>query len=160
RSTAPDPRSSSVPEAQVDATTEANRLIAYHGEITKAMVAQRTALESRLIPVTAYILVAAAEAWYRWPDIVQAIDAARPAEDIGAAGRCPGSRVNAVHLWSAANIYLTGRKFLSLFGMAEDDPERIRTVLHFWDRAARSYRGDGHAQAWDAGFVLRPYGDD
>ena len=143
-----------------DVTAEANRLIAYHGEITKAMVTQRTALESRLIPVTAYILVAAAEAWHRWPDLVRAIDAARRAEDIGLAARRPGQRVNAVHLWSAANIYLTGRKFLSLFGMAEDDPERIWSVLSFWERAARAYRGDGHAQAWDAGFVLRPYGDD
>src|SRR5947207_652749 len=111
RWTARAPRASSVPEAAVDATAEANRLIAYHGEITKAMVAQRTSLESRLIPVTAYILVAAAEAWQRWPDMVRTIDAARPAEEIGAAGREPGVRVNAVHLWSAANIFLTGRKF-------------------------------------------------
>jgi hypothetical protein len=30
-------------------------------------------------------------------------------------------------------------------------------MLDFWERAALAYRGDGHAQAWDAGLVLRPY---
>ena len=92
--------------------------------------------------------------------MVAAIEQAMPAEEVGAAGRHPGTRVNAVHLWSLANIYLLGRKMLMTFGMADDTLERTRTVLEFWRRAALSYRGDGHLQAWDAGFVLRPYGDD
>jgi hypothetical protein len=141
-------------------TNEVNQLIAYHGDVTQAMTAERTALESRLIPVSAYILISAVEAWYRWPDMVAAIDQAMPAEDVGAAGRHPGMRVNAVHLWSLANIYLLGRKMLMTFGMADDTLERTRSVIDFWRRAALSYRGDGHLQAWDAGFVLRPYGDD
>jgi hypothetical protein len=33
-------------------------------------------------------------------------------------------------------------------------------VLDFWRRAALAYRGDGNVQAWDAGFVNRPYHDD
>ena len=144
----------------VDLTAETNDLIAYHGEVTKKMTAERTALESRLIPVSAYILISAVEAWYRWPDMVTAIAQARSPEEIGAAGRRPGTRVNAVHLWSLANIYLLGRKMLMTFGMAEDEAERTWAVLDFWRRAARAYRGDGHVQAWDAGFVLRPYGGD
>ena len=139
---------------------EANRLIAYHSAISGRMTAERTALESALIPVSAYILVAAAEAWYRHPEMIAAIDAARPAEDIGAAGRRPGSQINAVYLWSTANIYLVGRKLLTTFGLAEDDPARTYTMLDFWERAALAYRGDGHRQAWDAGFVVRPYGAD
>ena len=51
----------------VDLTAEVNELIAYHGDVTRAMTAERTALESRLIPVSAYILISAVEAWYRWP---------------------------------------------------------------------------------------------
>src|SRR5438270_5846015 len=141
-------------------TNEVNQLIAYHGDVTQAMTAERTALESRLIPVSAYILISAVEAWYRWPDMVAAIEQAMPAEQVGAAGRHPGMRVNAVHLWSLANIYLLGRKMLMTFGMADDTLERTRSVIDFWRRAALSYRGDGHLQAWDAGFVLRPYGDD
>lgn len=139
---------------------EANRLIAYHSAISGRMTAERTALESALIPVSAYILVAAAEAWYRQPEMIAAIDAACPAEDIGAAGRRPGSQINSVYLWSTANIYLVGRKLLTTFGLAEDDPARTYTMLDFWERAALAYRGDGHRQAWDAGFVVRPYGAD
>src|SRR5947209_3583332 len=141
-------------------TNEVNQLIAYHGDVTQAMTAERTALESRLIPVSAYILISAVEAWYRWPDMVAAIDRAMAAEDVGAAGRRPGVRVNAVHLWSLANIYLLGRKMLMTFGMADDSLERTQTVLDFWRRAALAYRADGHVQAWDAGFVVQPYGAD
>jgi hypothetical protein len=143
-----------------DVKAATNRLLAWHSGIGGAMTAERTSLESRLIPVSAYIVVAAVECWYRHPDMMRAIDAALPAEAIGAAGRRPGCRVNAVHLWSIANIYLTGRKVLSAFQLADDRPEPTWTVLDFWERAARAYRGDGEAFAWDAGFVLRPYGTD
>ena len=146
-----------MPEQRKIAT---NRLIAWHADISAAMTAERTSLESKLIPVTAYIVIAALECWYRHPEMVRAVDAAMPAEAIGAAARRPGCRVNAVHLWSIANIYLLGRKVLSAFGMADDQVERTSDVLDFWERVARAYRGDGEAFAWDAGFVLRPYGDD
>jgi hypothetical protein len=139
---------------------EANRLIAYHSHISERMTAERTALESALIPVTAYILCAATEAWYRHPSIIAAIDAARPAEELGAAGRRPGSQINAVYLWSTANIFLNGRKALVSTGLAEDSAQATWVMLDFWERAALAYRGDGNRQAWDAGFVLRPYGDD
>jgi len=143
----------------MDRREETNELIRYHSEISARMTAERTALESALIPVTAYILVSAAESFYRWPDIVPIIDAAMPAEKIGLAARRPGCRVDAVHLWSAANIYLTGRKFLTAFSLAGDDVDRTWTVLDFWQRAARAFH-DGHRQAWDKGFVLDPYGAD
>ena len=124
------------------------------------MTAERTSLESALIPVSAYIVVSAAECWYRHPEIVRAIDAAMPAEQIGVLGRRPGVQVNPVYLWSTANIFLTGRKALTAFGLVEDSAEAVHTVLNFWERAALAYRGDGHRQAWDAGFVVRPYGDE
>ena len=44
---------------------EANRLVAYHAAISRAMTTERTSLESGLIPVTAYILVACCEAGAR-----------------------------------------------------------------------------------------------
>lgn len=146
---------------------ETNDLIAYHSKVTAEMTAARTKLESALIPVTSYIVIAAVECFHRHPAMVKAIDAARPAGEIGAAGRRPGSRVNAVHLWSQANIYLTGRKFL--VGLRDagalpdlvDDPEPTWTVLDFWRRAALAYRGDdGTLQAWDAGGCNTPYGAD
>jgi hypothetical protein len=143
-----------------DLKAEADRLIRYHSGVSAAMTAERTSLESALIPVTAYIVVSAAECWYRHPEIIRAIDAAMPAEEIGAKGRRPGVQINPVYLWSTANIFLTGRKALTSFGLAEDSAEAVYTVLDFWERAALAYRGDGHRQAWDAGFVVRPYGDD
>ena len=143
-----------------DLKAEANRLIAYHSHVSGLMTAERTSLESALIPVTAYIVCAATEAWYRHPDIIATIDAARPAEELGALGRRPGSQINAVYLWSTANIYLVGRKVLVGMGAAADVVEPTWRMLDFWQRAALAYRGDGHRQAWDAGFVLRPYGDD
>ena len=146
---------------------QAARLIDYHSVIAGAMTAERTALESALIPVSNYILVSAIECWYRHPELVAAIDRAMPAHEIGRAGRVPGQRVNHVHLWSQANIFLLGRKLLiglAAAGMLPDfvdDPERSWTVLDFWERAARAYRGDdGTLQAWDAGGQNRPYGDD
>ena len=140
--------------------SEANRLIAYHAHISGRMTADRTALESALIPVSAYIVTAATEAFFRHPEIIATIASARPASQLGAAGRRPGSQINAVYLWSTANIYLLGRKVIVGFGMAEDDPLRTFSILDFWERAALAYRGDGHRQAWDADLVLRPYGED
>ncbi len=140
---------------------EANRLIAYHSPIAQALTAERTSYRSQLIPVTAYIVVACAETFYRYPAMIEAIDAAMPAEEIGRAGRRPGSTINTVHLWSIANFYLTGRKALTAIDPGLDDPHAARTVLEFWERAAMAFRGgDGTRQAWDAGGVVRPYGDD
>jgi hypothetical protein len=140
---------------------EANRLIAYHGPIARALTAERTSYSSQLIPVTAYIVVACAETFYRYPAMMEVIDAAMPAEEIGRAGRRPGSRVNTVHLWSIANFYLTGRKVMTAVDPSLDDPHAARTVLDFWERAALAFRGgDGTRQAWDAGGVVRPYSDE
>src|SRR3954454_18779933 len=140
-----------------DVTAEANRLLAYHSEISKAMTAERTSLESALIPVSAYIVISAVECWFRHPEIVRTIDAALPAEKIGPAGHRPGVQINSVYLWSVANIFLTGRKFLTLFDLVPDDAESVYTVLDFWEGAAMSFRGDGTRQAWDAGLMSRPY---
>lgn len=145
------------PELSAQQRARTDELLEYHSRISKAMTAERTSLESRLIPVTAYILVSAAEAWYRWPEMAVAIDAALPAEQIGAAGRRPGMRVNPVHLWSAANIYLVGRKFLTAFDVVADDPAPTHALLDFCERAALAFRGDGHRQAWDAGFTVPSY---
>lgn len=138
---------------------EANRLIAYHSPISKQLTLERTSYTSQLIPVTAYILVACVEAWYRYPEMMRRIDAARPAEEIGAAGRRPGSRINTVYLWSIANFWLLGRNVARMADPSQDDVEAAFTVLDFWDRAAAGFRADGTRQAHDAGGIVRPYDD-
>jgi hypothetical protein len=142
-----------------DPVTEANRLIEYHGPIARALTDERTSLESRLIPVTAYIVVACAEAFIRYPDLMARIEAAMPAEEIGRRGRRPGSQVNTVFLWSIANFWLLGRKIVASIEPARDDPAAGAAVLGFWNRAAAGFRGDDTRQAWDTGSAT-PYGQD
>src|SRR5690606_10517722 len=114
------------------------------------------------IPVTAYIVVACVESWYRYPEMMRAIDAAMPAEEIGRAGRRPGTQVNTVYLWSIANFWLLGRKVMAMIDpVAADAVDPAYTVLDFWERAAKGFRGDdGTRQAADAGGVVRPYGEE
>ena len=58
---------------------EVNRWIRYHSEISYLLSSQRTALESALIPITAYILIGCVEAYRRYPELMREIDAAMPA---------------------------------------------------------------------------------
>lgn len=140
---------------------EANRLIAYHSPISRALTDERTSLESALIPVTAYIVVACVEAYLRYPEMIRRIDAVMPAEEIGRRARRPGVQVNAVYLWSIANFFLLGRKVLQAIDPNRDDPVEAFTVLDFWERAATAFRGDdGTRQAWDAGGIIRVYDGD
>jgi len=129
----------------------ANRLIDYHAPISKALTGERTSLESALIPVTAYIVVACAESYLRYPEMIRTIDAAMPAEEIGRRARRPGCQVDPCYLWSIANFFLLGRKIMAMVDPAGDDPVEAATVLDFWERAALAHRADGTRQAWDTG---------
>jgi len=137
-----------------------NATLMYHGNISGRMTAERTALESALIPVTAYILVSGIECYRRYPELMHTIAAAKPPAEIGAAGRQPGNQIDAVHLWSIANIPLVGRQILAPFGLIDPavDLETLGTIFDFWAPAAEAWRADGHRQAWDASFVVPRYG--
>ena len=139
---------------------DVNREIAYHSEIALALTAQRTALESALIPVTAYILIACVECYRRYPEMIEAIADAVPPEELGRAGHRFGTQVDNVHLWALPNFAMIGRKVLATAGMIDWDADarRMAIVFDFWDRAARAYRfDDGSRQAWDAGGAATPY---
>jgi hypothetical protein len=148
-----------VPETApgADLRRRTDELIAYHGPIAHRLTSERTSYASQMIPVTSYILVACAEVFTRYPEMMRVIDAAMPAEEIGRAGRRPGSQVNSVYLWSIANFFLLGRKVFTQFDPGLDDPEAAFTVLDFWERAAKGFRGDGTRMADDAGGVVRVY---
>ncbi len=138
----------------------ADELIAYHSPIAHRLTTERTSYQSQLIPVTPYILVACAEAFLRYPDMVRAIDAAMPAEQVGASGRRPGAQVNTVFLWSIANFFLLGRKVYTQFDPTFDSVEGAHAMLDFWDRATKGFRGDGTRMADDAGGVVHVYDHD
>src|SRR4029079_18328191 len=135
--------------------------ISYHSGISMALTAQRTALESALIPVTAYILVACVECYRRYPEMIEAIGSVPSPEDLGRAGHRFGTQLDNVHLWALPNFTLIGRKVLAAAGMVdwEEDARRMGIVFDFWDRAARAYRfDDGSRQASDTG-TATPYRD-
>jgi hypothetical protein len=137
-----------------------NATLLYHGNISGKMTAERTALGSALIPVTAYIIISGIECYRRYPELMGAIAAAKSPTDIGAAGKLPGNQIDAVHLWSIANIALVGRQVLAPFGLIDPatDLATLDAVFSFWEPAAAAFRGDGQLQAWDADFVVPAYG--
>ena len=137
-----------------------NQAIRYHSEISLVLTSQRTALESALIPVSAYILVACVESYRRYPEMIEAIEKLAPPDELGRAGHRFGTQIDNVHLWAIPNFVMIGRKVLATAGMVdwEEDARRMAIVFEFWDRAARAYRfDDGTRQAWDADGVATPY---
>ena len=147
-----------MPEPTVDERrARANEQIAYIGPIAQRLTNERTALESKIIPVSAYVIVACIESFLRYPDMMREIDAAMPAQEIGARARRPGCRVNTVHLWSISNFFLLGRKVYELLDPARaHDVDSTYTVLDFWERATLGFRADGTRHADDTG-TAAPY---
>ena len=117
-----------------------NEEIRYHSEISLALTAQRTALESALIPVTAYILVACVECYRRYPEMIEAIEKAASPEELGRAGHRFGTQIDNVHLWAIPNFAMIGRKVLATAGMVDwnEDARRMAIVFDFWDHARRA----------------------
>jgi hypothetical protein len=139
---------------------EINRWIRYHSEISYALTMERTALESALIPVSAYILIACVECYRRYPDMIGEITGAVAPEELGRAGHDLTTQVDPVHVWAVPNFVLLGRKILMTAGLVDpdDDARRMGTVLDFWARTSGAYRfDDGTHQAADAAGTATPY---
>lgn len=127
-----------------------NERIAEIAPISQRLTEERTALESKIIPVSAYIVTACVESFLRYPEMMRRIAEVVPPEEIGRRARRPGCRVNTVYLWSIANFFLIGRRvWESIDPAAAHDLENLRDVLSFWDRAATGFRGDGTRHAAD-----------
>ena len=69
---------------EADRKALTNERIAYIGPIAQQLTDERTSLESKIIPVSAYIVTACIESFLRYPEMMRRIDAAMPAEQIGA----------------------------------------------------------------------------
>jgi hypothetical protein len=139
---------------------EVDRWIRYHSEISYALTMERTALESALIPVSAYILVACVECYRRYPEMIEEITRPMSPEALGRAGHDLRHAIDPVRLWAIPNFVLIGRKVLASGGLvdADDDLRRLTTVFDFWARASGAYRfDDGTHQAADAYGIATPY---
>jgi hypothetical protein len=140
--------------------SDTERWIRYHSEVSYALTMERTALESALIPVSAYILIACVECYRRYPEIIDKINRAVPAEELGRLGHQLTTQIDPVHMWAVPNFPLVGRKVLMAAGLvdAADDERRLGTIFEFWSRAAGAYRfDDGTYQASDADGAATPY---
>ena len=142
-------------------TGRVNRWIRYHSEISYRLTKQRTALESALIPISAYIVIACVEAYRRYPELMRDIGQAMDPADIGRTGQQVGNEIDTVRLWGIANFPLVGRNVLATAGMLDwdDDAVRMANVFDFWSHAAQAYRADGGHQAADAGGINTPFAE-
>jgi hypothetical protein len=139
---------------------DVNRWVRYHSEISYALTMERTALESALIPVSAYILVACVECYRRYPEMIDEITRAASPEDLGRAGHALVGQIDPVHMWAVPNFPLVGRKVLLATGLVDpdDDVRTLSTIFEFWARASGAYRfDDGTHQAADANGSATPY---
>jgi hypothetical protein len=137
-----------------------DRWIRYHSEISYHLTMERTALESELIPVSAYIVIACVECYRRYPEMIEAITAAASPEALGRAGHDLSTEIDPVRFWAIPNFHLIGRSVLMTAGLldAEADERRLGIVLDFWARATAAYRfDDGTHQAADASGVATPF---
>ena len=143
---------------------QVNRWLAPINPITRQLVAERTGYSSQLIPVTPYVMVSCVEAFLRYPDAVAIITAAMEPEEIGVAARRPGCQANSVFLWGVANFFLIGRNVLRAVDPSVDDApnalDRAHTVLDFWARTSRAYRGGDHLHAAEVGDRLDVFDED
>ena len=141
-----------------------NGWLATINPITKRLVAERTSYSSQLIPVTPYVMVSCVEAFLRYPDAVAIITAAMEPEEIGVEARRPGCQANSVFLWGVANFFLIGRNVLRAVDPSVDDApnalDRAHTVLDFWARTSRAYRGGDHLHAAEVGDRLDVFDED
>ena len=141
-----------------------NGWLATINPITKRLVAERTSYSSQLIPVTPYVMVSCIETFLRYPDAVATITAAMEPEEIGMEARRPGCQANSVFLWGVANFFLIGRNVLRAVDPAVDDGpnalDRAHTVLDFWARTSRAYRGGDHLHAAEVDDRLDVFDED
>ena len=128
-----------------------NGLIAEVNAVSKVLLRERTSYASQLIPVQQYVTVSCIEAFLRYPEAIEVITAAMSPEELGARIRRPGCQADSVFLWGIANFFLIGRNIMGMVDPALDTVERTDTVLDFWSRVSRSYRGGGLLHAADGG---------
>jgi len=145
----------SAPETDPLVRDRVNERIGIINPITRRLVTERTAYASQLIPVTQYVTVSCIEAFLRYPAAVEVVIAARSPEEIGAMARRPGCQADSVFLWGVANFFLIGRNVMNMVEPSIDAGPaglaRTDTVLDFWARTSRAYRGGHHLHAAEVG---------
>lgn len=130
---------------------ETNNLIQQNADETYWLCATRTVQESKIFPVSAYILFSYLCCFYRYPSLLKKIEASMRAEEIGDRARLSGIKIVA---WTIPCFYLLGREMLINWGVIKptDAVEDVVYVLDFWKRFQLSWhRNNGNLTNCQAG---------
>lgn len=130
---------------------ETNNLIQQNADETYWLCATRTVQESKIFPVSAYILFSYLNCFYRFPELLKKIEAVMPAEDVGDRARIQGLKIVA---WTIPCFYLLGREALINWGVIKptDAIEDVIYVMDFWKRFQLSWhRNNGNITNKQAG---------
>ena len=123
---------------------ETNNFIQQNADETYWLCATRTVQESKIFPVSAYILFSYLNCWYRYPDLLRKIEQHMRAEEIGDRARNHGVKIVA---WTLPCFYLLGREMLINWGVItpKDGALDVIYVLDFWKRFQLSWhRNNGN----------------
>ena len=123
---------------------ETNNLIQQNADETYWLCATRTVQESKIFPVSAYILFSYLNCFYRYPALMKKMEERMAAEEIGDRARNQGIKIVA---WTIPCFYLLGREMLINWGMIRptDAVEDVVYVLDFWKRFQLSWhRNNGN----------------
>lgn len=127
---------------------ETNNLIQQNSDETYWLCVTRTVQESKLFPVSPYMLLSYFMAYYRYPELLRKIETHMWAEDIGDRVRARGIKCqNPAMGWGLPSFYLLGREYLIAMGMVrpQDALEDIIYVMDFWKRFQLAWhRNDAH----------------
>ncbi|MGR8918959.1 MAG: hypothetical protein ACU85V_05020 [Gammaproteobacteria bacterium] len=134
----------SEPEITYAQLLETNSLIQQNADETYWLCATRTVQESKIFPVSAYILFSYLNCWYRYPSLLRKMEEVMPAEEIGDRARLAGTKILA---WTIPCFYLLGREMLINWGVNKptDGIQDLIYVMDFWKRYQLSWhRNDGN----------------
>lgn len=127
---------------------ETNNLIQQNSDETYWLCVTRTVQESKLFPVSPYMLLSYFMSYYRYPALLRKIERHMKAEEIGDRVRARGIKCqNPAMGWALPSFYLLGREYLISMGMLrpQDAIEDIIYVMDFWKRFQLAWhRNDAH----------------
>lgn len=127
---------------------ETNNLMQINSDESYWLCVTRTTQESKLFPVSPYMMLSYANAFYRWPSLLRKIESRMSMEECGDRARNIGGKTDTLTMgWTVPCFYLLGREWLINMGMLrpEDAVEDLVYVMDCWKRMQLSYhRNDGH----------------
>src|SRR5579875_25574 len=132
-----------------------NNILQNCGDETYFLCVTRTVQESKLFPVSSYMLLSYLNAFYRYPSLLRKIERVMPPEEIADRVRNMNSKLQAIGTgWCIIGFYLLGREMLINMGLIrpQDAAQDVVDVMEFWRRYSLAWhRNEGHITNKEAG---------